>query len=109
TWGSPTMSAQCADEVKSCIVERVVSRFKAMAAAGEPIAGSRIAGLLTVNGIRVATGEGTWGLVRASSNKPELVVVVEIPVSEERMRAMFRAVDAIVRETPEVGIYNQTI
>jgi len=76
TWGSPTMSAHCADEVKYCIVDRVVARFKAMAAAGEPIAGSRIAGLLTVNGIRVTTDDGTWGLVRASSNKPELVVVV---------------------------------
>jgi len=109
TWGSPTMSAHCADEVKYCIVDRVVARFKAMAAAGEPIAGSRIAGLLTVNGIRVTTDDGTWGLVRASSNKPELVVVVESPASEDRMRAMFRAVDAVLRENPEVGAYNQTI
>ena len=49
------------------------------------------------------------GLVRASSNKPELVVVVESPVSEERMRAMFEAVDGVLRENPEVGAYNQTI
>jgi phosphomannomutase/phosphoglucomutase len=49
------------------------------------------------------------GLVRASSNKPELVVVVESPVSEARMRAMFAAVDAAMRENPEVGAYNQTI
>ena len=37
--------------------------------------------------------DGTWGLVRASSNKPELVVVVESPASEADMRAMFKAVD----------------
>ena len=49
------------------------------------------------------------GLVRASSNKPELVVVVESPASEARMRAMFEAVDRVLRENPEVGAYNQTI
>jgi phosphomannomutase / phosphoglucomutase len=109
TWGSPTMSARCADGVKYGVIDRVVTRFKAMAAAGEQLAGSRIVGLLTVNGIRVATDDGTWGLVRASSNKPELVVVVESPVSQDRMGAMFSAVDAVLRENPEVGAYNQTI
>ncbi len=59
--------------------------------------------------MRVTVEDGTWGLVRASSNKPELVVVVESPVSEARMREMFHAVDAILRESPEVGAYNQTI
>ena len=47
--------------------------------------------------------------MRASSNKPELVVVVESPVSEARMREMFKAVDGVLRENPEVGAYNQTI
>ena len=57
----------------------------------------------------MTAADGTWGLVRASSNKPELVVVVESPASEANMRAMFKAVDAILRENPEVGDYNQTI
>ena len=65
--------------------------------------------MVTVNGARVTVEDGTWGLVRASSNKPELVVVVESPVSESRMREMFHAVDALLRENPEVGAYNQTI
>ena len=52
--------------------------------------------------------DGTWGLVRASSNKPELVVVVESPVSPERRRQMFEAVDTVLRRSPEVGDYNQT-
>ena len=59
--------------------------------------------------MRVVSDDGTWGLVRASSNKPELVVVVESPVSEARMRAMFAGVDKVLRENPEVGAYNQTI
>ena len=51
--------------------------------------------VVTVNGVRVTVEDGTWGLVRASSNKPELVVVVESPVSEARMRDMFKAVDGV--------------
>ncbi len=109
TWGSPTMSPHCADEVKYGIVEQVVKRFQAMQANGERIDGQAIADLVTVNGVRVVTEDGTWGLVRASSNKPELVVVVESPVSEARMREMFRSVDAVLRTHPEVGAYNQTI
>ena len=109
TWGSPTMSPHCADEEKYGVVDKVVDRFKAMHAAGEAIAGHPITDLVTVNGIRVVTDDGTWGLVRASSNKPELVVVVESPESEQRMRDMFHAVDAVLRENPEVGDYNQTI
>jgi phosphomannomutase/phosphoglucomutase len=109
TWGSPTMSPHCADEVKYEVADRVVARLQAMQARGEPLTGQRIRDLVTVNGVRVTVEDGTWGLVRASSNKPELVVVVESPASELRMRAMFEAVDRILRENPEVGAYNQTI
>ena len=109
TWGSPTMSPHCADDVKYGVVETVTARFRAMKEAGEPIAGEAITDLVTVNGVRISTGDGTWGLVRASSNKPELVVVIESPASEARLHAMFKAVDAVLRENPEVGAYNQTI
>ena len=109
TWGSPTMAPHCADESKYQVVEKVLAKFKSMHAKGERLTGQPIRDLVTVNGVRVTTRDGTWGLVRASSNKPELVVVVESPVSEARMREMFAAVDAVLREHPEVGAYNQTI
>ena len=70
---------------------------------------NRSASVVTVNGVRVTVEDGTWGLVRASSNKPELVVVVESPVSDARMRDMFKAVDGVLRRHKEVGAYNQTI
>ncbi|MDZ7824244.1 MAG: phosphomannomutase/phosphoglucomutase [Ahrensia sp.] len=109
TYGSPTMSPHCADETKYGVVEKVIARFQAMHAKGEKIAGHAIVDLVTVNGIRVVTDDGTWGLVRASSNKPELVVVGESPVSEQRKLDMFHAVDAVLRENAEVGAYNQSI
>ncbi|KAB2877531.1 MAG: phosphomannomutase/phosphoglucomutase [Pseudorhodoplanes sp.] len=109
TWSSPTMSPHCDDERKYGIVEQVTRHFEAAKQKGEPVAGQKIRDLVTVNGVRVTVEDGSWGLVRASSNKPELVVVVESPQSEARMRDMFKAVDAVLRTHPEVGEYNQTI
>jgi phosphomannomutase/phosphoglucomutase len=108
TFGTPTMSPHCADDLKYGVVERVVADFRQMKDAGAVFAGHKIADLITVNGVRVVAEDGTWGLVRASSNKPELVVVVESPVSSERRRQMFEAVDEVLRRSPEVGPYNQT-
>jgi len=109
TWQSPTMAPHCPDEVKYRVVDEVVQHFTAAAKKGEKVAGQPIRDVVTVNGVRVTVEDGTWGLVRASSNKPELVVVVESPVSETRMREMFRAVDSVLRQHKEVGEYNQTI
>ncbi len=107
TYGSPSMSPHCADETKYDVVDRVVKRFEAMQKDGETVAGQGIRDLVTVNGVRVVAEDGTWGLVRASSNEPKLVVVVESPVSDKRKIEMFDAVDSILRENPEVGDYNQ--
>ena len=109
TYGSPTMSPHCPDEVKYGVVEKVVKDLSAMHEKGETFAGQKIVDVVTVNGIRVTAEDGTWGLVRASSNKPELVVVVESPVSEARKREMFAAVDEVLRRGGEVGAYNQTL
>jgi len=109
TWGSPTMSPYCADETKYSIVDEIVAHFEQAKQKGEKVAGQNIGELVTVNGVRVTVEDGTWALVRASSNKPELVVVVESPVSEARMRDMFKAVDAVIRTHKDVGEYNQTI
>jgi phosphomannomutase/phosphoglucomutase len=109
TWQSPTMSPHCADEVKYEVVDRVVKHFEKVAANGGKLAGQKIRELITVNGIRIVLDDGTWGLVRASSNKPELVVVVESPTSEANMRAIFAEIDAELAKQPEVGEYNQKI
>src|SRR6516164_6896095 len=109
TWQSPTMSPHCRDEVKYDVVNRVVKHYQKVAANGGELAGQKIRELITVNGIRIVLDDGTWGLVRASSNKPELVVVVESPTSEANMRAIFAEIDAELSKQPEVGAYNQKI
>ncbi|MEZ0305613.1 MAG: phosphomannomutase/phosphoglucomutase [Hyphomicrobiaceae bacterium] len=109
TWGSPTMSPHCADEVKYSIVEKITAQYKDAAAKGTAVAGQKVRDLVTVNGVRVVLEDGTWGLVRASSNKPELVIVVESPTSEANMRAIFADIDGRLAKCPEVGEYNQKI
>ncbi|MET3356311.1 UNVERIFIED_ORG: phosphomannomutase/phosphoglucomutase [Xanthobacter viscosus] len=109
TWSSPTMSPHCTDEAKYGIVAKVVEHYEKLASEGALVTGQKIRDLVTVNGVRVTCEDGSWGLVRASSNKPELVVVVESPVSDARMREMFKEIDGVLRTFPEVGAYNQTI
>ena len=108
-YGSPTMSPYCDDTKKYEVVDRAIAHFEKLAAEGGTLIGQNIRDLVTVNGVRITVEDGSWGLVRASSNKPGLVVVVESPVSEENMRAMFAAIDALLSSYPEVGAYDQKI
>ena len=107
---SLTMSPHCADEAKYGVVEAVTKEYEALGAAGGSILGRKIAEVITVNGVRVGLEDGSWVLVRASSNKPELVVVVESMNSADDMRALFhQEVKPRLAAHPEVGAYNQEI
>ncbi|WP_332770221.1 phosphomannomutase/phosphoglucomutase [Phenylobacterium sp.] len=107
---SLTMSPHCADEVKYKVVEDVVAEYEALAKAGGTILGRKIVEVITVNGVRVALEDGSWVLVRASSNKPEIVVVVESTQSDADMRALFREeVKPRLAKRPDVGAYNQEV
>jgi phosphomannomutase/phosphoglucomutase len=109
TWGSPTMGPFCPDDKKYAVVDAMVKQYSDLAARGETLLGQKILSVVTVNGVRVTLEDGTWGLVRASSNKPSLVVVVESPASEANMRAMFADIDARLGKFSEVGEYDQKI
>ncbi len=108
TYSMPTMSPYCADTEKYDTLSRLVDKLSAKANAGEKIAGRAIKEVVTVNGARVILDNGAWGLVRASSNTPNLVVVCESPESEDELRAIFADIDAVIRTEPNVGDYDQT-
>ena len=95
--------------MKYDVVKKIVAHFLDVVDAGQEIAGQKVREVITVNGVRLVLEDGTWGLIRASSNKPELVVVVESPTSEANMKAIFAALDAQLQTHPEVGEYNQKI
>src|SRR6056297_2263014 len=109
TWSTPTMSPWCADTEKYAVLDRIVAKLVAKADAGDTLAGRPIKEVVTVNGARVILDNGSWGLVRASSNTPNLVVVCESSDSDAEMRAIFADLDAVIRTEPLVGDYDQTI
>jgi phosphomannomutase/phosphoglucomutase len=110
SYTSLTMSPHCDDEKKYGIVEQVVADYQQLAKDGGKILGRAIRDVNTVNGVRVTLEDGAWVLVRASSNKPELVVVVESMTSDDDMKALFREeVKPRLARFAEVGAYNQEI
>ncbi len=109
TWGSPTMSPHCDDETKYGVVDKVTSEYQEAFKNADKLLGQSIRDINTVNGVRVTLEDGTWGLVRASSNTPNLVVVVESPTSEANKTGMFREIEARLAKYPEIGEYDQKI
>ena len=53
--------------------------------------------------------DGSWGLIRASSNKPSLVIVIESPTSDERKLKIFKFIDSLLQKTKKIGDYDQKI
>ncbi len=109
TYSSPTMSPYCADDEKYEVLDRIVEKIQVHAADGKLIAGRSIVQVVTVNGARIILDNGAWGLVRASSNTPNLVVVCESPESAAELKAVFNDLDRIIRTEPSVGAYDQTL
>ena len=65
--------------------------------------------VLTINGVRFSFEDGSWGLIRASSNKPSLVIVTESPTSNERKKKIFEFIDDLLQKTGKIGEYDQKI
>ncbi len=105
SFSSPTMSPACADEQKYGIVDQIAEAYKVRT----EILGRKVREVLTVNGVRFTLEDGAWGLVRASSNTPNLVIVVESPNSAEDMKAIFRDIQTELAKHPEVGAFDQEV
>ncbi len=108
-WTSLTMSPHCSDETKYQVLEKLVAEYVKLGEEGGSICGRKIVEVITVNGARVHLEDGSWVLVRASSNKPELVVVVESMRSADDMRDLFRQEMKPRLAAHGVSDYNQEI
>jgi phosphomannomutase / phosphoglucomutase len=109
TYQTPTMAPFCKDEEKYNVVKKLVDDFKSLKSKKTKIDGLSIEKILTINGIRFSLSDGSWGLIRASSNKPSLVVVTESPTSNDRKKAIFNFIDDMLQKTKKVGKYDQKI
>ena len=97
------------DQEKYKVVEEITNQLKKIKDEKNKIDDQEIKEILTVNGIRFSFEDGSWGLIRASSNKPSLVIVTESPTSEERKVKIFRFIDEMLQKTGKIGDYDQKI
>ena len=88
---------------------QIVEKIQKLQKQNTKIDGLIITEILTVNGVRFSLEDGSWGLIRASSNKPSLVVVTESPTSNERKKNIFDFIDKLLQETGKIGEYDQKI
>ena len=109
TFQSPTMAPYCKDEEKYKVVDEMIDKIKKIKDKKDKIDNQEIKKILTVNGIRFSFEDGSWGLIRASSNKPSLVIVTESPSSEERKIKIFKFIDELLKQTGKIGDYDQKI
>ncbi len=109
TYQTPTMAPFCKDEEKYKVVDRIVKKVKDLKQKKTKIDGQSITNILTVNGVRFSLEDGSWGLIRASSNKPSLVIVTESTTSDDRKKKIFEFIDTLLQETGKIGDYDQKI
>ena len=103
------MSPHCDDTEKYKIVDAMIQKFKEFLKNKTKIADEIISEILTINGVRFILENGSWGLIRASSNKPSLVIVTESTQSIDEMKAIFSFIDNLLKATGKVGKYDQKI
>ena len=109
TYQTPTMAPYCRDDEKYKVVDEMVKEVKRLKQEGAKIDNQLITEVLTVNGVRFSFEDGSWGLIRASSNKPSLVVVTESATSDSRKKKIFDFIDSLLQKTGKIGEYDQKI
>ena len=109
TYQSPTMAPFCKDSEKYIVIEKIVSQIEEIKNKKIKVDNQEIVDILTVNGVRFSFKDGSWGLIRASSNKPSLVVVTESPTSDIRKKKIFEFIDNLLQKSGKIGKYDQKI
>ena len=109
TYQSPTMAPYCKDEEKYEVVKKIVDEVLKLKNGNFKIDNQSIKEVLTVNGVRFSLEDGSWGLIRASSNKPSLVVVTESTSSDKSKKEIFEFIDGLLQKTGKIGEYDQKI
>jgi phosphomannomutase/phosphoglucomutase len=109
TYQTPTMAPYCKDEEKYQVVDELVKQVEEIRSNKTKIDEQEITEVLKVNGVRFSFEDGSWGLIRASSNKPSLVIVTESPTSDNRKKKIFDFIDDLLQKTGKIGEYDQKI
>ncbi len=90
-YSSPNIQVHCPDEKKYDVVEGILAAFKKEMGADK---------VIDINGVRVNLLSG-WGLIRASSNLPALVIMLEAETREDYL-AIKKRLREKLKKFPEV-------
>ena len=88
-------------------MDQIVNLYATDKDEGVFIGGQKIKDLVTVNGVRFVFEDDSWGLVRASSNKPSIVIVAESKKSRDQLYDIMEHIQARLAQTGKVGEYDQ--
>ena len=103
------MAPFCKDEEKYHVVKIVTKEIEKLKNNNELMANQEISSISTINGVRFHLKNGSWGLIRASSNKPSLVIVIESFMSNKEVKLIFKHINEILNQTGKVGEYDQEL
>ena len=109
TYQSPTMAPFCKDEEKYKVVDDLVVKIENIKKNNQTLADLKIKSINTINGVRFEFENNSWGLIRASSNKPSLVIVIESFISNDEVKKIFNAINQLLENTGKVGKYDQSL
>ena len=109
TFQSPTMAPFCEDGEKYQVVDSIIKKITDTKERGVTVGSQNIEKITTINGIRFELSNGSWGLVRASSNKPSLVIVIESYESNNEVELIFNYINELLDQTGKVGEYDQKL
>lgn len=104
---TPTMAPYCDDVKKYKVIEAIQNLYLDDWGKNKSIANSKIKNIIDVNGVRFVLEDNSWGLIRASSNKPSLVVVAESFGTKKQLYDIFDDIKFRLSKFPEVGEFDQ--
>lgn len=100
---SPNRQPQVPEEKKYKVVDEIAREIQARLAQDGKFANKRVKDVLLINGIRLEFEDGSWLLIRASSNTPNLVIVAETFDQDGRdLRNLDSALREVLTLFPEV-------
>jgi phosphomannomutase/phosphoglucomutase len=101
---SPNRQPVVPEARKYEVVQEIQSRLEGILAPTRSFAGMPVRDLMTVNGIRINFSDGSWILVRASSNTPNLVIIAEtFETGVEGMKRLDGALRGVLKGIPDLG------
>lgn len=101
---SPNRQPKVPEERKYAIVEEIEEKIEAALEENPELFGAPVTEVVTINGVRLHFGDGSWLLVRASSNTPNLVILAESFDSDGgRLEEIDRAIRSLIADIDDVG------